>query len=149
MQAQMLAPAAVLVLWSLIMLAWVGATRFPAMAKTGMDLKAAPPGGRGQDLEAVLPPSINWKSHNYTHLMEQPTIFYPTVVILAMMGAGAIDVALAWGYVAIRIVHSVYQSTVNRVWVRFPLFMLSTLCLLVLAVRAVMATLLHDPSVNM
>ncbi len=33
MQAQMLAPAAVLVVWSLIMLFWIAATRFPAMKK--------------------------------------------------------------------------------------------------------------------
>ena len=147
MQAQMLAPAAVLVLWSLIMLMWMAGTRFPAMAKTGMDVKTAPPGGRGQDLEGVLPASVSWKSHNYAHLMEQPTIFYPTVVILAVMGAGAIDVALAWAYVAIRIVHSLWQATVNRIPVRFTLFLIATVCLLVLAVRAVIATLLHDPSV--
>ena len=86
------------------------------------------------------------KSHNYAHLMEQPTIFYPTVVILAVMGAGAIDVALAWAYVAIRIVHSLWQATVNRIPVRFTLFLIATVCLLVLAVRAVMVTLLHDPA---
>ena len=147
MQAQMLAPAAVLVVWSLIMLMWTAGTRFPAMAKAGMDVKTAPPGGRGQNLEGVLPASVSWKSHNYAHLMEQPTIFYPTVVILAVMGAGAIDVALAWAYVAIRIVHSLWQATVNRIPVRFTLFLIATGCLLVLAVRAVMATLLHDPSV--
>lgn len=147
MQAQMLAPAAVLVLWSLVMLMWTAQARFGAMSKTGMDLGAAKPGGRGQDLEGVIPDKANWKSHNYTHLMEQPTIFYPTVVILAVMGAGAIDVALAWAYVAVRIVHSLYQSTVNRVPVRFSLFLLSTICLIALAVRAVIATLLHDPSV--
>ena len=146
MQAQMLAPAAVLVLWSLVMLLWTAQSRFGAMAKSGLDLKEAKPGGRGQDLDGVLPDRVNWKSHNYTHLMEQPTIFYPTVVILAVMGAGAIDVALAWAYVAIRIVHSLYQATVNRVPVRFTMFLLSTICLIVLAVRAVMATLLHDPS---
>ena len=68
MQAQMLAPAAVLVVWSLIMLLWTAGTRFPAMAKSGMDLKNAAPGGRGQDLEGVIPDKVNWKSHNYTHL---------------------------------------------------------------------------------
>lgn len=147
MQAQMLAPAAVLVLWSLVMLMWTAQARFGAMAGSGIDLKEAKPGGRGQDLEGVLPDKANWKSHNYTHLMEQPTIFYPTVVILAVMGAGAIDVALAWAYVAVRIVHSLYQSTVNKVPVRFSLFLISTICLIVLAVRAVIATLFHDPSV--
>ena len=52
---------------------------------------------------------------------------------------------LAWIYVALRIVHSVYQATVNVVKIRFLFFMLSTFALLVLAVRAVMATLLFDP----
>ena len=146
MQAQMLAPAAVLVLWTLIMLVWVAASRFPAMAKAGMDLKTAAPGGRGQNLEGVLPDSVQWKSHNYTHLVEQPTLFYATVLILTMMGAGALDVLLAWAYVGIRIVHSLWQATVNKLPVRFSLFMLSTACLLVLAVRAVMATLLNDPA---
>lgn len=148
MQAQMLAPAAVLILWSLVMLLWMAGTRFPAMAKLGSGgLKNAKPGGRGQDLEGVIEDRVNWKAHNYTHLMEQPTIFYPAVVILAIMGASGFDVLLAWIYVAIRIVHSVYQATVNVVKFRFLLFMLSTIALFVLAIRAVMATLFFDPGV--
>lgn len=145
MQAQILAPAAVLVLWSLVMLFWTAGTRFPAMAKSGADLKNAKPGGRGQDLEGVIPDKVNWKAHNYAHLMEQPTIFYPTVIILAIMGAGALDVTLAWVYVAVRIVHSIWQAMVNVVSIRFLLFILSTIALVILAVRAVMATLFHDP----
>ena len=147
MQAQMLAPGAVLIVWSIIMLMWTAGTRFPAMAKSGMDLKNAKPGGRGQDLEGAIPDKVNWKSHNYSHLMEQPTIFYPTVIILAMMGAGAIDVLLAWIYVGLRIVHSLWQALVNVVTIRFLLFILSTLALAVLAVRAVSVTLLADPGV--
>jgi hypothetical protein len=69
MTSTILAPAAVLVLWSLIMLIWVAATRLPAMAKLGMDVKTAQPGGRGVDLDPVLPPEVAWKSHNYTHFM--------------------------------------------------------------------------------
>ena len=147
MQAQMLAPGAVLIVWSIIMLMWTAGTRFPAMAKPGMDLKNAKPGGRGQDLEGAIPDKVNWKSHNYSHLMEQPTIFYPTVIILAMMGAGAIDVLLAWIYVGLRIVHSLWQALVNVVAIRFLLFILSTLALAALAVRAVSVTLLADPGV--
>ena len=146
MQAQILAPAAVLVLWSLVMLYWMAFTRLPAIKKVSGGLGDAKPGGRGQDLEGVIPDKVQWKAHNYVHLMEQPTIFYPTVVILAIMGAGALDVLLAWTYVAVRIIHSVYQATVNVVKVRFLLFLVSTLVLTVLAVRAVMATLLFDPS---
>lgn len=141
MQTQMLAPAAVLVLWSIVMLLWTAGTRFPAMAKLGASLKTAAPGGRGQDLQGVIPDKVNWKSHNYTHLMEQPTIFYPTVVIIALTGAQQLDVRLAWAYVAIRIVHSLWQALVNTLPVRFTLFVLATTCLLVLAIRAAMLTL--------
>ena len=143
MNIPILAPAAVLVLWSLVMLFWMAGTRLPAMSKVGMDLSKAAPGGRGQDIDPVVPASVAWKSHNYTHLMEQPTIFYATVGILALAGGGTciLNVSLAWGYVGLRIVHSIWQSTVNTVPIRFALFILSTLCLLVMAINAVIATL--------
>lgn len=142
MQGALLMPAAVLVLWSLVMLIWMAGSRLPALAKLG-GLGKAKPGGRGQDLEGVIPDQINWKAHNYAHLMEQPTLFYATVAILAILGAGTLDVALAWGYVVIRIAHSIWQATVNKVPLRFMLFLLSSLCLIGLAIRALGATIAH------
>lgn len=143
MQAQILAPAAVLVVWTLVMLVWVAATRLPALKKIG-GMASAKPGGRGQDLEGVIDDRINWKSHNYSHLLEQPTLFYAVVVILAIMGPHAHDVLFAWAYVAIRVVHSLWQATVNRVSSRFLMFILSTVCLAVLTVSALMATVFAD-----
>lgn len=140
MQTQILAPAAVLVVWTLIMLLWLAATRLPPLFKQPGGLGAAKRGGRGQDLEGVLPDSVQWKSHNYTHLLEQPTLFYATVVILAMTSVSALDVQLAWAYVVLRIAHSLWQALINSVPVRFTLFNLSTVCLLILAIHAVMAT---------
>lgn len=145
MQAQMLAPAAVLVAWSLVMLFWTALTRFPAMKRAGADLKTAKPGGRGQDLEGVLEDRVNWKSHNYAHLMEQPTLFYAVSLIVALLGAAAGDVLAAWIYVGLRVVHSLWQATVNRIPVRFTLFLLSTVALAYLAWRAIALTLLADP----
>lgn len=145
MQAQILAPAAVLVVWSIIMLFWMAGVRLPALKKAGIDLGARP-GGRGQDLEGQVDPKINWPSHNYSHLMEQPTVFYAAVMILAIMGPGAADVLAAWIYVGLRIIHSIWQATVNTVPVRFLLFIISTFALLFLGIRAVIATLLADPS---
>lgn len=107
------------------------------MKAAGIDLSKDPPGGRGQDLDAVLPATANWKAHNYAHLMEQPTLFYAVVTILAIAGAASdTNVALAWGYAGFRIVHSIWQATVNRIPVRFALFLGSTLCLVGLAVNA-------------
>jgi uncharacterized MAPEG superfamily protein len=140
MQTEVLAPAAVLVLWSIVVLFWMAFTRLPAISKMG-GLGKAKPGGRGQDLEGVLPDSVNWKAHNFTHLMEQPTLFYATVLILALVGASAMDVMLAWGYVILRVIHSLWQALINTVPVRFTLFLLSTACLIGLAVHAAMLTL--------
>lgn len=146
MQAQMLAPAAVLVVWTLIVLLWIIPARFGSIAK--VDDKSSLPtktGARGNDLEGVIPDKANWPAHNHTHLHEQPTLFYAIAVILAIVGPGALDVLLAWVYVGLRIVHSLWQILVNKVPVRFLLFLASTIALIVLAVRAVMATLFADP----
>src|SRR5690349_4596601 len=146
MQAQMLAPAAVLVAWTLVMLLWTAGSRLPALSKVG-GLKNAKPGGRGQDLEGVIDDRINWKSHNYSHLVEQPTLFYAVSLIIALLGPNPTMVLVAWVYVAIRIIHSIWQATVNVVSVRFLLFALSTIALVILAIRALSLTLFADPMV--
>lgn len=141
MQAQMLAPAAVLVAWSLIMLLWMTWQRLGTMSKKGMKATEAKPGGRGVDLEGVLPDIVQWKAHNYTHLMETPTLFYAVVVIIALLGPSATTVLVAWIYVALRILHSLWQSLVNTIPVRLALFALSVVALVWLAVCALRLTL--------
>ena len=137
-----LAPAAVLVLWSLVVLAWVTATRFPAFAKAGINVDNTPRGARYADVEKDMPAKVNWVSHNYTHLMEQPTLFYAAVAILAIAGdTSAVSLYAAWGYAGLRIVHSLWQGLVNIVKVRIVLFTASTICLWVLAINGVRATL--------
>ena len=74
--------------------------------------------------------------------MEQPTLFYATVIILGVIGQGdGLNLQLAWAYVVLRIAHSIVQATWNRVVVRFTLFSLSTVALLMLAVHAAVAVL--------
>ncbi len=76
--------------------------------------------------------------------MEQPTIFYAIALTLALMGMDQRDqVWLAWGYVGLRVLHSLIQCTVNVVRFRLPIFALATLCLLGLTVHAA-AQILHD-----
>lgn len=133
----MLAPAASLVLWTLIILLYTAVMRWAAFKTANIDLRKVPPGGRGQDLESILPKPIMWPSHNYSHLVEQPTLFYATVIILALLGAAnPLNIALAWAYVGLRIVHSLWQIKVNTIPVRFVLFLLSSTALIVLAVNA-------------
>lgn len=130
----LLQPVMALVLWSFVMWAWMYATRIPAIVKAKMVLDPMLPNGQQM---ATLPPQVRWKADNYNHLMEQPTIFYATALALAIAGdtSGA-NLALAWGYVGVRIVHSLVQALINKIEVRFSLFVLSSLLLLALAVNA-------------
>jgi hypothetical protein len=136
MHSPILAPVVALVLWSLVVLAWVVLTRLPALKAAGIDLAKAR-GGRPGALDGVLPDGTQWKAHNYIHLMEQPTLFYAVCLTLALLGAGGgLNATLAWSYVALRVVHSLIQGTSNIIRYRFLAFALSTLVLIALTVHA-------------
>jgi hypothetical protein len=139
----MIAPVLTLVLWSLVMLIWMVAVRMPALSKIKLSSERAR-GGRGQDLDRILPPQSNWPAHNYAHLMEQPTIFYAAALAIAVLGQGTpLNVALAWIYVALRIAHSVWQAKVNTIPVRASLFFLSTFILVALATSGMISAITH------
>jgi hypothetical protein len=136
-----LAPAAVLVLWTLVVLMWMIITRFKAFSDAGVSLAEAPVGSRYADVEPDMPVKVNWVAHNYTHLVEQPTIFYAVIAVLALASdTSGLNVTLAWSYVGLRVAHSLWQGLVNVIMVRVILFTLSTLCLLGLAINAVRLT---------
>lgn len=136
MHSPILAPVVALVLWSLVVLAWVVLTRLPALKKVGIDLAKAR-GGKPGALDGVLPDSTQWKAHNYIHLMEQPTLFYAICLTLAVLGAGGgLNATLAWVYVGLRVLHSLIQGTSNIIRYRFLVFALSTLTLIALTVHA-------------
>jgi len=136
----MITPVVALVIWSLIMLIWLYATRIPAMAKA----KVKPGEATKAQMEAL--PSAN-VANNYNHLMEQPTLFYALCFALELLGqANEINIGLAWLYVVIRIVHSLLQATVNFIPIRFLIFVLGSLVLMALAVHAAMAVGMIDTS---
>ena len=133
----LLGPVVALVAWSIVMLVWAAAARGGQFRKLGINMSNIPPGSRGVDMEGRADPRAQWKSHNYNHLMEQPTIFYAIVFALILMDFDhQINVWLAWGYVVFRVAHSIVQSTVNIVKYRFPLFLGATLCLVSLTIHA-------------
>ena len=139
-----LAPVVALVAWTLVMLVWMAIARRRAFAQMGIGWGSIPRGSRGVNLDGKAPDEAQWPSHNYNHLMEQPTIFYAIALTLALMNfGGGINYWLAWGYVGLRIVHSIVQSTVNIVQIRFPIFFLASLCLVGLTLHAGFH-ILHD-----
>lgn len=137
----MIAPVVALVIWSLIMLVWLYATRIPAMAKA----KVKPGQATKTQMEALSSANV---ANNYNHLMEQPTLFYAICFALQLLGQGEhpINIGLAWLYVAIRVVHSLVQATVNVIIIRFSIFIIGSLVLMALTFHAAIAVGMVDGS---
>ena len=92
-QRALLLPAVALAAWTFVMWAWMYATRIPAIRRAQLKLDATIP--RGEQM-ASLPPEVRWKADNYNHLFEQPTVFYPVVIVAALLPeSGSTDVGLA------------------------------------------------------
>jgi len=131
-----LTPALALIVWSLVVLVWLYVRRIPAIQGAGI----TPDQAREPGALDALPGPVRWVADNYNHLMEQPTLFYALVFYTYLAGQqSSLTVGLAWGYVAMRVAHSLVQATVNAVMVRFSIFALSSVVLAVLAARDVWA----------
>jgi hypothetical protein len=137
--SEFLLPVLALVAWTLVMWVWMYATRIPAMRAAGIDPQEA---AYSDALKQRLRPEVRWVADNYNHLHEQPTIFYALMFLAALTGGNdGTALALAWAYVSIRIVHSLVQATVNRIVVRFSLFVLGSLVLVAFTAHEAMRLL--------
>jgi hypothetical protein len=139
-ELSILQPVVALAAWTMVMWVWMYGTRLPALAAAQIDHEKLV---RDPDfaLDRTLPPQTQWKAHNYNHLHEAPTVFYAIALVLYLAGEGDERTAiLGWAYVALRVLHSLVQATVNKVVIRFVLFALSSavlIALIALAARAV------------
>jgi hypothetical protein len=139
MRSPILVPLITLVLWSFVMLAWLYATRIPAITKNRIIFDPHRP---NEEFHARLPAQVRWKADNYNNLMEQPTLFYAIALTLALLGEGAgLNAALAWLYVGLRIAHSLVHAIVNAIMLRFAIFMAASVVLLVMTVRAALSVM--------
>jgi hypothetical protein len=132
----MLEPVIALISWTLIVWVWMYALRIPAMNAAQIDPDDAKhPGSLGS-----LPSNVRAVADNYNHLHEQPTIFYALAFYTQLAGAAdVLNVQLAWAYVGLRVVHSLVQNTANKVMIRFSVFSLSSLVLIAITIRNLMA----------
>ena len=130
-----LLPVITLIAWTMLVWLWMYATRIPAMTEAAINPDdARHPGTYGH----LLPSNVRAVADNYNHLHEQPTAFYALMFFAALTG-GADQTALylAWGYVALRVLHSLVQILVSKVIPRFAVFALGSLVLIALTVKEV------------
>jgi hypothetical protein len=135
---EFLTPVLALIAWTFVMWFWLYATRLPAMRRANVDpQQAAHPGSLSQ-----LPSQVRSVADNYNHLHEQPTIFYALMFFALLTGgADAFALGLAWAYVACRVLHSLVQATINRVVLRFAIFNVGSIVLLVFTARELLRVL--------
>ena len=133
-----LTPILALIFWTFVIWFWMYLTRIPAMRVAGIDAAKLK---RKVELD-VLPINVKQIADNYNHLHEQPTLFYALILYTHLAGPiDSINIALAWIYIGLRVVHSLVQCTSNFVPVRFVVFSASTLVLIAIAIRDLIALL--------
>lgn len=100
-------------------------------------------GLRSQDLAApgvlaqVSPPAVSNPSDNLKNLFEIPVLFYALALYLFVtkqVDAPYLDAA--WVFVAFRALHSAIHCTFNLVMLRFYLYLIATLAVWFIAIRA-------------
>lgn len=124
---------------SLVMFVWMYATRLPAFGKAKLDPQEAMHPGTYHDR---IPSEVRRVADNYNHLMEAPTVFYAVAIAIVILGlADPLHAWCAWAFLALRVVHSLVQATINKVALRFALFAFSWVALGTMIVRGLLAIL--------
>ncbi len=136
-------PVVALAVWTMVMWVWMYVTRIPAMTAAKVDPDSLVQQG-AKKLADLLPAKVQWKADNYNHLHEAPTVFYAVALVLAFIGQGnGLNATIAWAYVFLRVIHSIFQATTNKVMIRFIIFALSSLALMALVLHAYLAVIHH------
>jgi len=86
---------------------------------------------------AKVPGNVSIPNRNYMNLLELPMLFYVVGIVLYVTGgASSLTIALAWAFVALRVVHSLIHLTYNHVLHRLAAFSLANVALVLLWVAA-------------
>jgi hypothetical protein len=98
---------------------------------------------RSQDLAVpgalaqISPPAISNPSDNLKNLFEIPVLFYAlTLYLFITKQVDTLYVDAAWVFVAFRVLHSVVHCTFNLVMLRFYLYLIATVAVWFIAIRA-------------
>ncbi|KAG2381868.1 hypothetical protein C9374_005660 [Naegleria lovaniensis] len=93
-------------------------------------------------LAQMSPPSVSNPSDNLKNLFEIPVIFYAMAVYLFVTHqVDSFYVTCSWIFVVFRCLHSLVHCTFNLVNLRFAVYIISTLSLMVMFVRALIVYL--------
>lgn len=84
-----------------------------------------------------FPEEIGYPADNLRNLFELPVLFYALCgYLFATQTVDELFLFLAWAFVAFRVLHSAIHCTINRVHWRFAAYMISSIVLWVMLLRA-------------
>ena len=88
-------------------------------------------------LAELTPPAVSNPSDNFKNLFEVPVIFYALALYLFVTNqVDTTYVVAGWIFAVFRVLHSAVHCTINIVILRFYLYLVSTLAVWFMAVRA-------------
>ena len=136
-QSTIFGPFFAMILLTLAVWVYMYVRRLHFIASNRIDSQDLAQPGRLQQLQ---PAAVATPSDNLRNLFEIPVLFYALVLYLFVTGqVDSLYVSTAWVFVTFRVLHSVVHSTFNRVALRFGLYMVSTVALWLIAIRAALA----------
>lgn len=85
----------------------------------------------------VIPHEVSLAAYNLRNLLELPILFYAVCLYLFVTGnVDSVQIASAWWFFVFRVGHTVVHCTSNYVPLRFSLYILSSVGLWIMVVRA-------------
>ena len=128
----LLLPLLALIFLTFLVWVYMYVTRLGEIKRKSIDPQSLDTRVHGQ---ALLTDSST-QADNLKNLFELPVLFYVAVLLaLVLMIQDQFLVQLAWGYVALRYVHSLVHCTYNRVMHRFIAYAASCLVLMLIWAR--------------
>lgn len=122
------APMGVLALLTFVVLGFIPVRRFRAVGSGRVE-----PDDFKLGESARVPAEVSIPNRNYMNLLELPMLFYVAGLMYYVADkVDAVVLALAWTYVALRIVHSVIHIAYNNVRHRLIPFAVSNFVLIVI-----------------
>ena len=94
------------------------------------------------DVQALIPGDESASSNNFKNLFELPVIFYALCLYLTVtLQVDSLYVNCAWAFVVLRVLHSLIHCSYNKVAHRFAVYILSSIALWVMVVRAFLSAM--------
>jgi hypothetical protein len=127
-----LMPLLVMVFLTFLVWIYLFALRIPEIKRRGIDPESLKDRAEAHKLLTTSAAASN----NLKNLFEMPVLFYVAAMLaVLLLIQDTLLIRLAWGFVIMRVIHSVVHCSYNRVMHRFIAYFVSCLFLLLLWLR--------------